>query len=54
MESKRVQGILDDETLARFRRQAKKQHRTESALVRRYVKEGILRDEKEQNKTENN
>lgn len=51
MESKRVQGILDDETLKRFKGQAKKQHRTESALVRKYIKEGIVRDEKQQLET---
>lgn len=51
MESKRVQGILDDETLDRFKRQAKKQGRSESNLVRKYVKEGILRDEQIQNET---
>lgn len=50
MKSKRVQGILDDETLERFRKQAKKQGRSESNLVRIYVKEGIQKDEREDRK----
>ena len=51
MKTERVQGILDEETLNRFRAQAKKQDRTESALVRKYIKEGIVRDEKQQLET---
>ncbi len=44
MKKNRIQVILDDGTLDEFKKEAKKQNRTESALARNYIINGISND----------
>ena len=47
MKRNRIQVILDDETLEQFKKEAKNQSRTESALARKYITDGIKSDKTE-------
>lgn len=45
MKSKRVQVILPEVAVERFEKQAKKQGRSDSNLARKYIIEGLSKDE---------
>lgn len=45
MKSKRVQVILPQAAVEKFETQAKKQRRSESNLARKYIIEGLIKDE---------
>lgn len=45
MKQNKIQVILDDSTLEKFEKEAKKQKRPKSNLIRKYVIEGLSRDE---------
>lgn len=47
MKRNRIQVILDNDTLEQFKKEAKSQSRTESALARKYITDGIKSDRKE-------
>jgi hypothetical protein len=45
MKKNRIQVILSDEGIEKFKAQVKKQGRSESNLARKYITEGISKDE---------
>lgn len=47
MKVNKIQVVLDDGTLIEFKKQAKKQSRSESNLARKYIVEGLNRDKQD-------
>lgn len=45
MKSKRIQVILPEVAVEKFEKQAKQQRRSESNLARKYIIEGLSKDE---------
>jgi hypothetical protein len=50
MKSKRVQIILPEAAVEKFEKQAKKQGRSESNLGRKYLMEGLAKDDEKDKK----